>query len=122
MMGAKPPSSILRYVPAMGLVWNEPPLIYASFRAVSCYHQDVVAAVKKSAAQIEEHAINLAEWYHNDNIAAYDQELKSETTTITSGAYLHSSHVPQHLPSLEEDPYLPYPDLFSSNSFIPSYD
>ncbi|KAG6481373.1 IST1 homolog [Zingiber officinale] len=50
----------------------------------------------------------------NDTIAAYDEEGKIESPSIHSGETLLSSHAPQRLPSLEDDPYFSYPNLFSS--------
>ncbi|XP_042425280.1 IST1 homolog [Zingiber officinale] len=78
--------------------------------------------VAKSSSETSESSLNeLPEakfqqysFGRNDTIAAYDEEGKIESPTIHSGETLLSSHVPQRLPSLEDDPYFSYPNLFSS--------
>ncbi|XP_074585413.1 uncharacterized protein LOC141841178 [Curcuma longa] len=78
--------------------------------------------VAKSSSETSESSLNeLPEakfqqysFGRNDTIAAYDEEGKIESPTIHSGETLPSSHVPQRLPSLEDDPYFSYPNLFSS--------
>ncbi|CAL9188761.1 unnamed protein product [Musa hybrid cultivar] len=50
----------------------------------------------------------------NKNLAAYVQEWKPDSPTLPSHEVPLSSHVPQRLPSLEDDPYFSYPNLFTS--------
>ncbi|RWW66263.1 hypothetical protein BHE74_00026381 [Ensete ventricosum] len=50
----------------------------------------------------------------NKNLAACGQEWKPDSPTLPCHEVPLSSHVPQRLPSLEDDPYFSYPNLFTS--------